>query len=119
MFAGACVEGDLYAIRILLVAIHQKHRPLAIGAFHRISRNQRPPGIVEDVALGWEYVVYLITGSDPFEINQLRHKELRKWLLNVVLAVDRERTECSRRIVASMLHRWREIVGEIDAVPSG
>src|SRR5581483_6812088 len=70
---------------------------------------------VVDVALRGKYVVLAIAGLDPVEVDQLRSKVLREILLHVVVFIDGEHAERSRRAVAASFHLEGQIMKEIQA----
>src|SRR5580700_1995225 len=69
LMAGLVFKRDLHPVSILLIAIHDKQRPPAVGTFQGICRYQRMPRAVVDIAAGGKYIMRFLTRSDPLQIN--------------------------------------------------
>src|ERR1700675_570011 len=105
-------------MRILLISIHGHDGKCSIGTLHSICRHQLMPRAVGNIRPCGKYLVLTAAGLRPFEIDQLRDKKLREWLLNLIICIDREHPEGPRRTVTSRLHVQGEIVKKINALSS-
>ena len=76
LMAGLVFKRDLHPVSILLIAIHDKQRPLAIGTFQGICCYHRMSRAVVDVTAGGKYIMQFLARSDPLQINQLGREEL-------------------------------------------
>src|ERR1700686_4749893 len=104
------------AVSVLLIAIDDQQRPFAIRTLQSISGNKFAAGAVVDIGFGRIDLMLSPAGLSPFQVDKLRNKELRQWLLNFVGSIHREHTESARRTVASGLHLQGQIVEVINAL---
>src|ERR1700731_3549378 len=98
---------------LFLISIHRHDGNRSIRTLHSIGRHQLMPRSVGNVRLRGEYLMFAAAGLRPLQVDQLRDKKLREWLLNLVIGIDREHSKGSRRTVASRLHVQREVVKKV------
>ena len=70
------------------------------------------------IALRGKYVMFAAAWLHPLQVDQLRHKELRQRLLNLITGVDGKHSKRARRAVAARLHLQRQIVEKVNAFSS-
>src|ERR1035437_4169074 len=105
---------DADAVSVLLVATDDQQRPLAIGTLQGVSSDEFAASAVVDVGLGRIKLMLSAARLSPLQVDELRDKELRQRLLNLVGSVHREHAEGARRTVAAGLHRQGQIVEVIN-----
>ena len=76
------------------------------------------PRAIRDITLRRKRLMLAAGGLHPLQIDQLRHKKLCQRLLNLIIAIDCKHSKRSRRAVASRLHLQRQIMEEINRLPS-
>src|SRR5208282_5069265 len=101
---------------VLLIAIDDEQRPLAIGTLQSVGGDQLAASAVVEIGLGRIDLMLSAAGLRPLQVYELRHKELRQRLLNFVVSVNREHAKGARRIIAAGLHRQGQIVKVINAI---
>src|ERR1700722_16533125 len=105
-------------MRILLISIHGHDGNRSIRTLHSVGRHQLMPRAVGNIGPRGEYPVFTTARLRPLQIDQLRDKKLREWLLNLIIRIDGEHSKGSRRTVASRLHMQGGVVKTIKTLSS-
>ena len=95
-----------------LVAIHEHHRPLAIGALDGVSRDQHISSGIVDIARGLELLVWCVDRLHPFFGDDQRRHILRRIADYLVALVDQKKRISA---VVDGIRHVMEIVGSTRA----
>jgi hypothetical protein len=81
------LEADGHRMGIVLILVHDQHRPAAVRPKRRIGGDEGVPHAVDQVAARTEETMCAVPRLEPLQIDHLAHEVLRKRLLDLEILV--------------------------------